>query len=327
VIDLLLRGGAIGTILITSIILLSAPPARRLGAVVTVFGLLVSCYLVVSAPAAAELPPLPRQGLVLGATLVPPAFTWLMLDLLTGPQIRRWPWMTLAAATVIAAFCIPFWPWAAYLRAGMMVALCLGLMGMAVISDSDDLVAARRRFRRGFLAVMTLLGVLISLVEATWAGTDLPDIIFPLQAGAFWVLSLLFAWQVLRPVPDLAQEQDIPTPAPVHSDLTDRLNDLIAQGIWRREGLSIRELADELSVPEHRLRVTINQELGYRNFSTFINGRRIQAAKSVLADPAQSQVTILEIAYDTGFASLGPFNKAFRAQTGQSPREYRTNPD
>jgi len=327
VIDLLLRGGAIGTILITAIILLSAPPARRQGVVVAVFGLLVSCYLVVSAPSAAELPPLPRQGLVLGATLVPPAFTWLMLDLLTGPQIRRWPWMALAAATVIAAFCVPFWPWAAHLRAGMMVALCLGLMGMAAISDRDDLVAARRRFRRGFLAVMTLLGVVISLAEATWADSDLPDIIFPLQAGAFWVLSLLFAWQILRPVPDLAQEQDLSAPAPVRSDLTARLSDLMAQGVWRREGLSIRELADELSVPEHRLRVVINQELGYRNFSTFINSHRILAAKTVLADPNQSRVTILEIAYDTGFASLGPFNKAFRAQTGQSPREYRANPD
>jgi AraC-like DNA-binding protein len=34
-------------------------------------------------------------------------------------------------------------------------------------------------------------------------------------------------------------------------------------------------------------------------------------------------VTVLEIAYDVGFASIGPFNRAFRAATGHSPTEYR----
>jgi len=33
--------------------------------------------------------------------------------------------------------------------------------------------------------------------------------------------------------------------------------------------------------------------------------------------------TVLEIAYDVGFASVGPFNRAFRAEFGQSPTEYR----
>jgi AraC-like DNA-binding protein len=33
--------------------------------------------------------------------------------------------------------------------------------------------------------------------------------------------------------------------------------------------------------------------------------------------------TGLEIAQETGFVSLGPFNRAFRAQTGQSPTELR----
>lgn len=43
----------------------------------------------------------------------------------------------------------------------------------------------------------------------------------------------------------------------------------------------------------------------------------------MLSDPAKMSVTILEIGYDVGFASIGPFNRAFRAEVGHSPTEYR----
>ncbi|MEH6359921.1 MAG: helix-turn-helix domain-containing protein, partial [Amylibacter sp.] len=94
-------------------------------------------------------------------------------------------------------------------------------------------------------------------------------------------------------------------------------------GAWREEGLTISRLAERLGVPEHKLRTVINRDLNFRNFSTFINGHRILAAMQAFDDPKQSDRAILEIAYDIGFSSLGPFNKAFRSHTGQSPREYR----
>jgi hypothetical protein len=55
-------------------------------------------------------------------------------------------------------------------------------------------------------------------------------------------------------------------------------------GIWRSEGLTIRLLAEDLSVPEHRLRALINDRLGYRNFADFLNAKRIGAAKLRLAN-------------------------------------------
>jgi AraC-like DNA-binding protein len=42
-----------------------------------------------------------------------------------------------------------------------------------------------------------------------------------------------------------------------------------------------------------------------------------------LADPGQADVAILTIALDTGFQSIGPFNRAFKAQTGMTPTAYR----
>ncbi len=101
------------------------------------------------------------------------------------------------------------------------------------------------------------------------------------------------------------------------------INQAMERELWRRESLTIGEIAEEIAVSEHRLRDAINRELGYRNFPAFINGYRINAAQHALVAPTNARRTILEIAYECGFASLGPFNKAFRAQTGTSPRDYR----
>jgi AraC-like DNA-binding protein len=49
----------------------------------------------------------------------------------------------------------------------------------------------------------------------------------------------------------------------------------------------------------------------------------VRAARQILADPAQKQLGVAEIAYRLGYASLGPFNRAFKEIVGQTPTEYR----
>jgi AraC-like DNA-binding protein len=92
---------------------------------------------------------------------------------------------------------------------------------------------------------------------------------------------------------------------------------------WRREGLTIGALADEVGVPEHRLRRLINDQLGHRNFAAYVNARRIEAAKQRLRDDAHAQASVSTIAFDLGFGSLGPFNRAFKDATGVTPSEWR----
>jgi AraC-like DNA-binding protein len=82
-------------------------------------------------------------------------------------------------------------------------------------------------------------------------------------------------------------------------------------------------LARDLGTPEHRLRRLINLRLGHRNFADFVNGYRISAAKDRLANPADAETTIAVIAFDLGFGSLSPFNRAFRATTGSTPTRWR----
>jgi AraC-like DNA-binding protein len=97
----------------------------------------------------------------------------------------------------------------------------------------------------------------------------------------------------------------------------------MAAGVWRREGLTIGDLAAEVGVPEHRLRPLINDHLGFRNFAAFVNAHRIEAAKTLLGDPAQARQTVAAIAFDLGFGSLGPFNRAFKEVAGITPTQWR----
>lgn len=93
--------------------------------------------------------------------------------------------------------------------------------------------------------------------------------------------------------------------------------------VFRREGLTIGVLAAQLGLPEYRLRRVINGELGHRNFNAYLNAHRIAWARAALADPARAGEPVLGIALEAGFQSLGPFNRAFKADTGLTPTEFR----
>ena len=45
--------------------------------------------------------------------------------------------------------------------------------------------------------------------------------------------------------------------------------------------------------------------------------------KLALSDVTQREVPVLTIAMDAGFQSIGPFNRAFKAETGVTPTEFR----
>jgi AraC-like DNA-binding protein len=124
----------------------------------------------------------------------------------------------------------------------------------------------------------------------------------------------------------VSPQAEVPPPAdePADQGLLVALERLMTvERAYRREGLTIASLAQQLGLPEYRLRRLINQALGYRNFNRFVNRYRIAEAKAALGDPQQAEVPILTIALDAGFSSLGPFNRAFKAETGLTPTEFR----
>jgi AraC-like DNA-binding protein len=98
---------------------------------------------------------------------------------------------------------------------------------------------------------------------------------------------------------------------------------MLGERVYREEGLTIASLAARLAVPEYRLRRAINQTLGFRNFNAFVNRYRLDECRAALANPALAQRAVLDIALEAGFQSIGPFNRAFKLDTGLTPSEYR----
>ncbi len=87
--------------------------------------------------------------------------------------------------------------------------------------------------------------------------------------------------------------------------------------------LKVADLADHIGEHEYKVTRCITSSLQYRNFNHLLNNHRIERAIGVLNDPNNNHLKVATIAFDCGFNSLGPFNRAFKQQTGMTPREYR----
>ncbi|MFC6225523.1 helix-turn-helix domain-containing protein [Hymenobacter artigasi] len=85
--------------------------------------------------------------------------------------------------------------------------------------------------------------------------------------------------------------------------------------------LTIHELATGLQLPPHVLSRVINEGFG-QNFFDFVNSYRVDEFKQVMAAPQARQYTLLALALEVGFNSKTAFNRAFKKQTDQTPREY-----
>lgn len=85
--------------------------------------------------------------------------------------------------------------------------------------------------------------------------------------------------------------------------------------------LSLRSLAQQLDLSPNQLSQLLNEGFD-RNFSEFINLYRLETFKQKANDPANQQLTILALAYDSGFSSKTVFNTFFKKVEGKTPREY-----
>jgi len=88
--------------------------------------------------------------------------------------------------------------------------------------------------------------------------------------------------------------------------------------------LTLSRLASMMMLNTGLLSKVIN--LGYHlNFNDFINGYRIREVISRIDQQQHKKVTLLGIAFDSGFNSKATFNRAFKKQTGITPLEYIKN--
>ena len=144
------------------------------------------------------------------------------------------------------------------------------------------------------LAVMTIWMAVVALFRPeTVAGTDLPPVLKPLAPA-----------------------------------------ELKQKGIWLKKGvkekgyyldpeLSLPSLAEKLKMPVHELSRIINVALK-KNFNDFINEYRVAEVARKMQDPAFDHLTLLGVAFESGFNSRTAFHRIFKQMTGKSPAGYKT---
>ena len=330
--DLALRGGGITLLMLLATLLWWAPIGWEGRLSVAALAVTKSAFLVTTAALPLDLNPLVAGNLALLTAFTPAAITWLIVTIFLDAPWRRWPWIVASLATSVAFYVSQAFPGVYLVCLPFAVVLYGALLGLALWSARDDLVECRCQARPGFAAAIAGLALFLTSAQMSGLIDEGSTLLALLQSTSTLLVTLAFAAWLLRPDanrwPGETDEPVTAPPQPLTDDgedpaLISRIQTAMAAGIWREEGLTIGALAVKLSVPEHRLRRAINRGLGHRNFSSFINRARIEAACDRLTDPARMNMTVLEIAYDVGFASVGPFNRAFRAEMGHSPTEYR----
>lgn len=191
----------------------------------------------------------------------------------------------------------------------------------AIKGFEDDLVERRRRLRLIMITAISFYMVLLTLVELSQS--NLKDYwLFSLgNATTALLVSIYFTWGYIQTSKGVSTKP--PSAADSYSaaqtaidtgehPLVAMLADTMKRGFYTQNGLSINQLASELKIPTHQLRKVINSQMGFGNFSQFVNSYRIPAVRDALPDPNRAQEPILTIALETGFNSIAPFNRAFK---------------
>ncbi len=94
-----------------------------------------------------------------------------------------------------------------------------------------------------------------------------------------------------------------------------------SEKLYQNPELSLTEIAKKLESNSSIISKAINQGFGM-NFNDFINNYRIEAVKEMFQIGEHKKSTLLGIAYDCGFNSKATFNRAFRKNTSQTPKEF-----
>lgn len=327
----------------TLLILLLLAGNVRPGIKLTLAGLLVgaAAYLLNSSP-------MMERGTLIQAfvdllSLLTPFWIWLFARRLFENEPPSWMiWGSLVILTLswFAGNFIPLDsaigavigdPVGFYVIHIVSLALIADLIRVALTDRADDLIEKRRLIRLWLpLLVAAQAGGILTFELIIGDAIPYPSVQLA-NALLIFALTLFSGLVLLKTDPELLLET-AETPAapddeerlsPSEKVLKGKLEAAMADGFYRQPGLSIATLAAHLDTPEHRLRALINQRLGHRNFSAFLNRHRITEAREKLADPAHVDVPVLTIAMDLGYNSLPTFNRAFRAETLITPTEFR----
>ena len=86
--------------------------------------------------------------------------------------------------------------------------------------------------------------------------------------------------------------------------------------------LTVQDLSKQLNISRHHLTEILNNDIG-KNFFTFINEYRVEEVKRRLLDEKFEHLTIVALAFESGFNSKSTFNSIFKQNTNMTPTQWK----
>ena len=311
-IDPMIRGGAVALFLLWIAILWRDHRATPAARVAIAMNLSIISYLLarVFHP---DGPTLFPYVIADALSVMVPALFWLFARLWFDDQ-RRIGWRSWA---LVAAFgTLPLiqialiattgtfnWPVWGLVRIGMFGFAIAG-MWIAWRGRANDLIEARRGFRLGVVGAIGGFVLWVSFIEMFHNRDVSHDLARTLTLVAILIVTFIVSVGLYRfrsaelfAAPDAAPK---PVARPAEpSALALKLQAVMAdERAYRGEGFSIAALAARLGEPEYRVRRAINGEMGYRNFTAFLNGFRLDVGPAA-AGPVAAENGTANAATDT----------------------------
>lgn len=111
-------------------------------------------------------------------------------------------------------------------------------------------------------------------------------------------------------------------PEDIDSDELKRIQQiLVSQELFLIPSLSLKDLSQQVGLSERETSRLINKGLNL-TFIDFINNYRIKRFKELAVNKEFKKLSLLGIAYESGFNSKSTFNRVFKKMEGKSPSAY-----
>ena len=96
---------------------------------------------------------------------------------------------------------------------------------------------------------------------------------------------------------------------------------MVEEQLYLSTDLSLRALAERIEIHPNQLSWLLNDRLG-KNFNQFINHYRVEHFKGLAIDESNSHISLIGLAYESGFNSKTVFNTYFKKEVGMTPKEW-----
>ena len=140
-----------------------------------------------------------------------------------------------------------------------------------------------------------------------------------------YLVQAAFRVELLPPNPEQEIQID-PPQALLSATEIDKILEMLGKGMkeekwFQNSSLSLRELAENVNVSSNKLSWLLNEQIG-QNFNEYINTLRLESFKEQALNPDNSHLTLLGLAYESGFNSKTVFNTFFKKMEGITPRAW-----